>query len=200
MNFYTIARVITHIVMRIVFKLHYEGTENIPREKGYILASNHRGYVDPVLLSHKVPGELHFLAKAELFQNKLFGFLISHLNAFPIDRGAGDTEPIEHAKGVVRGGGILLIFPEGHRSKDGKPLRARSGVGMLAAQTGADILPVAIVYGEKLRFRSPVTLRFGKLIENRELALDVENPRSWRSASKRVMDDIVGMLPEAGGA
>ncbi len=194
MNLYPLGRFLTYIFTRVAFRMRYEGLENIPGDKGYILASNHITALDPLFVAGKVPGQLHFLAKAELFKNAVIGWLLRHLNAICIERGKGDAEPLDEAKRRIGLGGIFAIFIEGTRSKDGKPQRPRSGVALVSARTGADILPCAVVYGKKLSFRSVVTVRYGKLIKNGALGLDLNSPATLRQAAKTVMAEIVALI------
>ncbi len=195
MNLYPLGKALTYGLVRIAFRMRYEGLEHIPpKTHGFILASNHRSNFDPLFIAHKVPGSLHFMAKIELFKNRFIGWILRSVNAFPINRGSGDSTAMDTATQVIQNGGILVIFPEGHRSKDGKPLRPRSGVGMLAAQTGADVLPCAVCYGNKLSFRCTVTVRYGPLIPHKDLGLGEQGMSGIRDASKLVMSRIVDML------
>lgn len=194
MNLYPIGKVITYALMRLCFSVRYEGLEHIPSAGGYILASNHRSNFDPVLIAHKIPPQVHYLAKEELLRNAFIGTIIKSLGIIPIKRGSGDTTALDNAAQVIHDGGVLGMFPEGHRSKDGKPLRPRSGIALIAGQTGAHILPCAVCYGEKLRFRTRVTIRYGALISHPELGVQLDAPSTIRGASRQIMDRIVGLL------
>lgn len=193
---YGFGKLVTYWYVRLFFRMRYVGLENIPRAKGFILASNHRANHDPLFIAHRVPKGIHYMAKAELFRNKLLGWILRNVNAFPVARGTGDTSAIDTAKEVIRSGDVLGMFPEGTRSRDGKPLRARSGVALIAGQTGADVLPCAICFEGRLRFRTAVTVRYGKLITVDELGIDAEKPSMVRAASKRIMADIVALLEQ----
>lgn len=194
MNLYPFGKAVTYLFVRAAFRMSYEGLENIPKDRGVILASNHKSGMDPLFIAHKIPGHLHFMAKIELFKNPVMGWILRHVNAFPVDRGKGDTSALDEAKARIEGGGVLGMFIEGHRSKDGRPQRARSGVALIAGRTGADILPCAVVYGQKLRFRARVTVRYGPIIKNETLGIDLASPSSLRLAAKSVMSDIVELL------
>lgn len=194
MNLYPFGKAVTYLFVRVAFKMQYEGLENIPENQGFILACNHITAIDPLFIASKIPQQLNFMAKIELFKNKLIGWVLHSLNAFPVDRGKGDSGALDEAKRRIDNGGVFGIFVEGHRSPDGKPKRARSGVSLIAGRTGADILPCAIVCDKKLRFRSPVTVRYGKLIKNESLKIDLQSPSTLRLAAKSVMDDIVSMF------
>lgn len=198
MTFYKFAKTVACHALLLVFRIRYEGTENIPTDRGFIICSNHRSNLDPIFLAHKVKQPLNFMAKAELFKYRASRWLFRHLNAFPIDRGKGDREPIEEAKRRVNAGGLLMIFIEGHRSKSGELQRPRSGAAMLAAATGADILPCAIAFEGKLRFLKKITVRYGEVIPNSELGLEVSGPQAVRAASKQIMGHIAGMLGQGG--
>ena len=123
---YYLARFVCMTAFLLFFKLEYRGTENIPEKGPYILASNHRSNLDPILLSHKVRQRLCYMGKMELFQNPILGWALTTIGTFPVDRGSGDNSAIQQAEEVLRRGEILGIFPEGHRSKDGTPQRPKS--------------------------------------------------------------------------
>jgi len=194
MNLYPFGRAVTGVLVRIAFRIKFEGLENIPPAGGYILACNHRSNFDPLIIAQKVPVQVRYLAKMELLKNPVAGFIISRLGIIPVKRGEGDNSAIEKAGELVSSGGVLGVFPEGSRSKDGVPLRPRSGVAVIAGQTGADILPMAITYGKGVRFGSAVTVRYGPLIPNAELGVDPGSPASLRQASKFVMEKIIGLM------
>ena len=198
MNLYPLGKFLTYILVRVLFRMRYEGLENIPQQ-GFILAGNHRSNFDPLFIAHKIPCPLCFFAKAELFRNRFIAAILRSVGAFPVERGKGDTTAIDTAAAMIRSGKALTIFPEGTRSRDGKPQRARSGISLIAAKTGADILPCAVYYGERLHFRTTVTVRYGKLIPNEELELSLTSPSTLRGGAKRVMGDIVALL-DAGAA
>lgn len=185
------------IFIHLMLKIKVVGRENIPKT-GFILASNHRSNYDPPLVATNFWQQVYFMAKIELFQKKGFGWLLRRLGAFPVERGKGDTGAIDWARNVVESGGVLGMFPEGHRSQDGKPLRPKSGTAMIAGQTKADVLPCAVCFGEKLRFRSPVTVRYGTIIKAEELGFtgDGTAPREIKAASRLIMDRIIALLEE----
>ena len=102
---------------------------------------------------------------------------------------------IDHAGDVVKAGGVLGIFPEGTRSKTGELLKPKSGVILIAANTGGDILPVAITQMPKRKFRRKhIHLAFGEMIPNKELAVDgPRNLAQIKSASKLLMARIADL-------
>lgn len=179
-------------VYKLFYNFHIEGTENIPQDKPLVMASNHRSYADPVILTMPMKLPVTYMAKEELFQkNKLFAWFITMLGAFPVKRGAGDMKVIDDAVNILNSGKHLVIFPEGTRSKDGKVGKGKSGVALIAAKSGADVLPCGIIFeGEKLHFRSKLTLRFGKVIPAEEIAVDDTSPKALKAVKLRIMDAI----------
>lgn len=102
------------------------------------------------------------MAKADLFKNKLFGGLIKKLGAFPIQRGRGDIGAIKGAFSILKNNDAMLIFPEGHRIKNGKRVKAKLGVSMIAVYAKVPVIPLCIS-GEYKPFHK-VTVTFGKPI------------------------------------
>lgn len=195
---YTLLRwFITRIFMRR-YHLTFEGVENCPKEGGYIYASNHRSYFGPVLISLPVRKRFAYMAKEELFQkNIFFSLLIRMMGAFPVQRGAGDLSVIETSVAKLKQGKNLVIFPEGTRSYDGKVGRGKSGVALIAASAGVDVIPVGIVFaGPKMQKGVDVTVKFGPRICAEELKLSVSEsgaapaPAELRALKKRIMESI----------
>ncbi|MCH5194501.1 MAG: 1-acyl-sn-glycerol-3-phosphate acyltransferase [Oscillospiraceae bacterium] len=185
-------RYATILAYKIYYNFHLEGVENIPQDKAMVLASNHRSYADPVLLTMPMKLPVTYMAKEELFQgNKLFAAFITMLGAFPVKRGAGDMKIIEDSVAILKSNRHVVIFPEGTRSKDGKVGRGKSGVALIAAKSGADVLPCGIIFeGEKLHFRSKLTVRFGKVIPASEIAVEDASPKELKAVKTRIMDAI----------
>ena len=153
---YHVVVFLVRIAMYIWYDLHIEGRENIPKGRAFVYASNHRSYADPVLVSISGRGRFSFMAKSELFEKPLFAWLIRALGAFPVERGKGDTAAIDRAVANVQHGTNLLIFPEGTRSKDGRVGRGKTGVALIAARAGADVVPVGISFELKSDVVPPI--------------------------------------------
>lgn len=198
MLFYRFARLVCRIALHLAFHIQIEGLENLPKEGGYILCANHTSYLDPPLLGLHLDRNVHFMAKEELFHNRLFAWLIRKLGAFPVERGkGGEANPaLQKAIVIVGEGQALALFPEGTRSKTGKPLRPKSGIVLIAAQTGADIVPAGISIHRPLRFRTRITVRYGEPIPNASLGITGTSPQELKQASRTVMDAVIGLLDE----
>ena len=194
---YTVLTPLAKAVCKTVQKCTYIGTENIPKTGGFILACNHMSTFDPIALGGAGKRVIHFMAKEELFENKALGAFITHLNAFPVVRGKGDMTAITHAEEILRNGWVLGIFPEGTRSEDYAPKRAKSGVALIAKQTGADVLPVSIYTDEEYKRGTRLTVRFGRLIKKEEFGFTEDGKsRELKEASRRIMDDITKLWEE----
>ncbi len=125
------------------------GRENIP-EGAFLLCANHTGLSDPIFLSFplglRTNPKPRFMAKAELFDNKIVGTMIRWLGGFPIRRGAADIAAIKESLKTLSSGGKLVLFPEGTRNgTDG----AKAGAGMLALRSGCQVVPAYITPGRK---------------------------------------------------
>ncbi len=196
---YYVCKLILWMALHIGFSLKYEGRENIPEDRNVVYTSNHRSYADPPILGVGAKGRCSFVAKEELFRHKLFAILIKSLGAIPVSRGKGDNRMFEMASERIARGDSLIIFPEGTRSKSGKILRGHAGAALIAAKTGKDIVPVAIVFSGRLRFRSRVTVRYGQPIITADYCKNSEepDPRELVELKKRYMEEIT-RLAEGG--
>ncbi|MBQ3005245.1 MAG: 1-acyl-sn-glycerol-3-phosphate acyltransferase [Clostridia bacterium] len=177
----------------ILYKIEYVGAENIPAEGGFILASNHLNALDPVFIALGIENrQLHFMGKKELFENPFAKAFLTKLNGFPIVRGSADSEALNYAVRVAAEGNILGIFPEGTRSKDYKPARAKSGVAMIANQAKVPVLPVSIYNCDEMKRKSRITIRFGELIPYEKLGLSEDASREEiKGSAKMIMGEIV---------
>ena len=195
---YGFVLLLVRLAMHIAFNLHYEGKENIPKGENFIFASNHRTNADPPLVGAGILGKHSFMAKEELFKNKLFAWLIRSLGAFPVARGKGDTGVIDTSIKCLEEGRNLMIFPEGTRSKTGKVGRGHSGAALISARSGKRIIPVGVVFGEKLKFRTRITVKYGKPIDPAEYIDDPTdpNPRQLVKLKNRYMDEIKALVGE----
>lgn len=191
--FYKIAVPVLRLLWHFWFHLEINGQENEPKQGGYILASNHCSCIDPMIVCQGIHhSQIHFMAKAELFEIPVLKHVIRWLHAFPVSRGTGDVTAIETAKQVICDKEVLGIFPEGTRSKDNTLLRFKSGLALIAQQTGASVLPVTITYLDpKKHFRSRVIVNYGKLITAQELGLVEEE---GAATSTRALKDATRIL------
>lgn len=192
---YKFLRPAAKLVVGAKFRVRSFGEENIPKDGAFILAANHISALDPVMIISHCPRTLHFMAKEELFKNRIFASFLKNMNVFPVRRQTSDKKALEFAKKIVSSGWVLGIFPEGSRSKDATPKKAKNGVAYLAAKTGADVLPVSIYKTPGTKERRPlVTLRFGTLVKNGEFDFEEGySQQKIRAASETIMEKIVSL-------
>ncbi len=193
---YYFIKIIVWAAFKIAFSVRFEGRRNIPNGEAVIYASNHRTNADPPLIACRAKGKFAFMAKEELFRNKFFAWLIRILGAFPVSRGKGDMAVLDTAIERLRNGRSLIIFPEGTRSKDGKVHRGHSGAAVIAAKSQKKIIPVGIVFGERLKFRTKITVRYGEPIDPNEYIDQPSdpNPRQLVKLKNRYMNDIKNLV------
>lgn len=193
--FYAVAWAVTRVIWAVLYDIRIEGRENIPAKGGALVVCNHRFLKDPIVLAHAIAGrQVYFMSKAEWFDNKPFGFLLRMLGGFPVNRGEGDMSAINHAMDLVKRGCLVGIFPEGTRNRTGGPMKPKSGTAFIARQTGADILPCALLFGERRGFRSRITVKIGPVIPYGDLGFEGEERSSLRKASKLIMGRINTLL------
>lgn len=184
-------RPMCRLFCKTYYKVEYRGLENLQRKGGFIIAPNHLTEFDPMFIAMASGRKFHYIAKYELFENPVMNKALTHLNAFPIVRGRGDMTAINYAIELIRRGEVLCIFPEGTRSPDGTPKSAKSGVGLMARKTGADVIPTAIYMENKDKKGSKVVVSFGRAIENKDLGFTEGGKNSEnKAAAAKIMDEI----------
>lgn len=197
MSLYDYALHIAFLV-RGIYRIHPEGSENLPAQGPAIVCSNHRSNFDPVVLGAGLRRPLRFMAKIELFRVPLLRPLITALGAFPVNRGAHDREAISTAVRVLKEGGVLAMFPEGKRQKaEGELQRFQSGAARIALKTGAPVLPAAIVCKGKIRAFKRKTVRYGKLISVQELGLREGGHEELAAASEKIRQAVRALMEDA---
>jgi len=189
--FYKIATGLVSLFYHIIFKIKVIGRENIPQKLGgCIIASNHVSNNDPPFVGIVFKGKYTFMAKEELFRNRLFGWLIRKLGAFPVKRGAKDLTAIDTAIESLYKGRTFIIFPEGTRSKTGELGKPKSGVSLIAVKAKAPVIPVFVKYGRK-KFRRNALMCIGEPIPKEEFeAVEFSDKRAIHAISGRIMGEI----------
>ena len=192
--FYAVGKAVCAPIYKLIYRYKVINKNNIPNDgKGYIIASNHMSFADPVLRGLGQKRRLNFMAKDELFSNKFFAFIIRHLGAFPVKRGAGDGKAIKNGEDIINEGNLMTIFIEGGRSKTGELMRPRSGFAVIAQQTGASVVPTCITKIGKRKLFAKRIIHFSDPISVEELGLDSIDRRALKNAGKIVMGKIQEM-------
>lgn len=164
-----------------------KGRKNIP-DGGYIVVANHHSYFDPIYVALTVKRRIRFMGKSDLFNDR-WGKLLGKMGAFPVRRGAWDTDAFETAKHVVTKGRVMCMFPEGGIHPE--EVAAKSGVGHIAHLTGATIVPVYLDGARKMYkpWRFPkVKSTIGEPFQIEK----IENPTREQSqvTAQRILDAV----------
>jgi 1-acyl-sn-glycerol-3-phosphate acyltransferase len=187
-------------VVRILFRLRSTGTENVPKQGGFVLAANHWSNFDPWPLAMPFfPSRFfRFMAKSELFWFPL-SLVIRGGGGFRVKRGEQDEEAIATAVGLVRDGHAVVMFPEGTRRAKGMrkkhEARWRSGAARIALEAGAPLVPAGISGTERLARLGPLRVAYGPAIETGDLG-DRTTGEAARIATERLAE-AVGELERA---
>jgi len=158
------------VILKLFFRFKVEGRENLPKKGGFILASNHLSFIDPVALGCASLRKLNYFARHDLFKNPLFGRILLAVGAFPVVREKADLSALKEALKRLKSGKGLVVFPEGTRGEAGeKMLQPQSGIGFLALKSGVPVIP-AFVSGTQNAMPknsnsikiAPISIKFGE--------------------------------------
>lgn len=191
---------LTRIISKLIFRIKISGQHHIPESGGFILATNHRSYFDPLLAGSWATRQVYFLAKQELFANKLFGWVITRTNALPVRRGTIDRRAVQLCLEVLSEGYGLTIFPEGTRAGSGGFLPPKPGVGVIAAQAKVPVVPVYIHGSEQLMScftgREKMTIHYGEPITIETLSSYPVDKTGYLQIAELVMERIKAICDE----
>ena len=197
MKLYRTLKFLMGWLIRLIFNLKITGAKGLPRDGAYILCANHISNIDPILIAaaHKRP--VRYMGKAELFEVPVLRRLLRWLGAFPVKRGESDQEAIKKSFSILEDGGVMGMFPEGTRSKDGELLKLKSGAAMIAYKMKVPVLTVAI-YTKKGRVHpfKRTAIRFGELTTIEELGLAEGTTTEIRAATRLIADKIAALREE----
>ena len=195
MILWRLIRGVVRLIVAIMLDVRLIGRKNVPKTGSLIIASNHLSWADIPLIPAFLKRKVVFMAKEETFQGKM-GWLVRFLGAFPVKRGEADRQSLRAAEEQLKAGRILIIFPEGTRSKVHRLGQAHAGLGMIALRSGIPVVPVAINGSEKAfkKFRPRITIIYGE-----PMILKPKGKKITREdideCTERVMLRIASMLP-----
>jgi 1-acyl-sn-glycerol-3-phosphate acyltransferase len=185
----------------LLFRLRVEGREHEPQAGPVLAVCNHASAIDPPIAGVALRRRAWYMAKDELLRIPVLGPLLRSVGTFPVRRGEADRVSIRTALQVLDRGGVLLMFPEGTRSPDGRLRPAEPGAALLALRTGATVLPMAVIgthrampKGARFPKRVPVVVRLGPTITvpRHESRLDRALLDEW---GQRFMAAVAALLP-----
>lgn len=164
---YTFVRIILSLPTLLVYRVRAIGVDNVPKKGALILAPNHFSQMDHFFVGLYLRRKVRFMAKSQMFGPPVLTYVFKHGGVFPVRRGHHDEKAIETAEIILEQGEMLLVYAEGGRSRSGKLKEVKPGIGRIALESGAPVVPVAIQGSEKVRrwkrLSFPkVTVQFGE--------------------------------------
>ena len=195
---YRISNPTVRMLLFLLSRWEVKGKENVPRSGPVIVVANHMTVIDPPMLSVSLGRYAQIMAKEELFRTRFTNYFMSGLGAFPVRRGVLDRQALRIAEKALADGGVLMIFPEGQRSRDGKLQKASAGATLIALRNSVPILPVGITGTERVSGIRSVLCR-PRLTVNIGQTFYLPGAESKEDRVERthdLMKHIAEMLPE----
>jgi 1-acyl-sn-glycerol-3-phosphate acyltransferase len=141
---YRLWQQVARVLLVLVFGLRVHHRRRFPRTGGVLVVANHQSYLDPILAAAGMPRAFQPMARESLFRFAPFRWLIRSLYAFPVRRGTADLAAVKEALRRLKAGGVVLVFPEGTRTRDGSIGPMHGGPAAIAARAGVPIVPMVI--------------------------------------------------------
>lgn len=198
---YSVLHIIGRPFFRILFRLKVSGQENIPLTNGVLIAANHTSYADPPIIGVALHRQAYYMAKEELFYHTFLKWLINRLNAFPINRTGVSPQTFRKLLNLLEVGRVVVIFPEGGRSFDGKLQPAKPGIGMIICKAiencpQVKLIPAKILGADKVLPRGAkwirlhkIEVKFGKPIDIYQFA-NLPAKEKYQAIADTVMEKI----------
>jgi 1-acyl-sn-glycerol-3-phosphate acyltransferase len=168
--FYKICWSIVVPIFRLYTRLTVSGREHLPTEGAYIIAPNHRSYLDTPFVGAIDWRRTRFMGKQEMWDHRVFGWIFSALGSFPVNRGSADREALQRAIDALSTGDPLVLFPEGERKQGPEVQPLFKGAAYVAIKAGVPIVPVGIGGSER------VMPKGAKFIYPRKVHLEIGPP------------------------
>ncbi|MFC1691939.1 (d)CMP kinase [Candidatus Latescibacterota bacterium] len=187
---YRICQYFVLLNAKILFRLSVKGIEHIPKEGGFIVASNHASFLDPPLIGSIVPREMSFLAKKELFPVPIANIFLLVSKSIAIDRQGFSRQALKEMIQKLKEGRGLMLFPEGTRTKTGELGKPKLGVGMCTIMADVPVVPCYIEGSFRAKpFLTKITIHFLPIFSPKEIEAPTKKIH-YLLVSKRIMYDI----------
>ena len=192
------ARGLCRLLFSALYQVERFGAENAEFPGGALVASNHLSFFDPPLIGSQLDEGLYYLARKTLFKGALMNWVLPRVHAVPVDQEKSDLASLRESIRLVKEGKKLLLFPEGHRSKDGKPQPALRGVGLLIAKTEVPVIPVRVfgtfevypIHAKMPRLYGKLRVVFGEPLRFSAQDIAARGKEGTAEISNRVMEVI----------
>ncbi len=191
-----------HYLARTIYAMWFRGevvgTENFPNEGPFLIASNHVSHLDPPLVGCQVSRQMRFFARKTLWSNPVVSWWLDQGETIPVERDSGDVGAIKRVLQALRENRVVVLFPEGTRSPDGRLQKPKAGIGLMACKTGVPVVPCHVfgsyeAFGKGSlfpRLGTPVTIVFGRPIPASEYDDPAAGKARYQTAALRIMDRI----------
>ncbi len=199
MTLYNVVTTLLSGVFKLLFRIKVVGDAKAD-VSGTIICANHMSNWDAVLIACMIKSPISFMAKEELFKNKLLGGLLRALGAFPISRDAGDLGAVRVTLGLIKGGNNICMFPQGTRYPGVEPstTEVKTGVAMLLNHSRGKVLPVAVYTKDyRIKLFKKVYIIVGQTKSLDEFNMVDNSKEEYARISNEIFADICGMLDKA---
>ncbi len=192
--FYKIAAFICKGLLRLLYKVEVKGDISLSSVRGCIVYANHTCVLDPVVMGGFTNRQIRFMAKTELFKNKLFRYVLLKVGTVPVRRGEGDINAVKTSLRLLKNGEILGMFPEGTRNKGEALMDAEPGLSMIAIRARVPVIPMAI--SSKYRVFSRIRFSIGEPVYLEEFYGRRLTIKEHRRISNELMAKVSELLKE----
>ncbi|GAC1354471.1 MAG: hypothetical protein NVS4B11_28100 [Ktedonobacteraceae bacterium] len=182
-------------ILSLAARIRLKGRYNVPKHGPFLIASNHLSWTDIPFVPLFLPRRVVYMGKEEYFTSKI-AWLVRFLGAFPVKRGEGDRQALRAADEQLKKGNVVVLFPEGTRSKAHMLAKGHAGLGMIALRSGVPVVPVAIWGSEKVlkQFGPRVTISYGEPMVFKPKGAKITR-EDIDNATEATMRAIAAMLP-----
>lgn len=192
---YNIAKGIVWVFFHVFYRVSVKGHDNIPKDSGALICPNHYHWLDPLLVAICIKRPVRYMAKYELFQKPILGFLLRKIYAFPVKRGEADLGAIKNTLKILKDKQLVGIFPEGTRMKGEELGKANPGVAVFSIKTGSPAIPVLIT-GNYVPF-TRMSIIIGSPVDLSKYKKDKMTNEDYLETSQIIMSKIDELKKEA---
>lgn len=185
---------IAYLIFNIIFRIKVTGKENIPFNRRLIICSNHINNLDPIIITIMFPRKIRWMAKKEIFNNRILNFFVRKLGAFPVNRDEVDISAVKNSLKILKNDEVLGIFPEGTRVKRMDLSKAKSGVSLLAIKSKSPVLPIYIESSYKIF--SSIKIHIGEPLYLYENIDNKPSQEQYSELSKFILIQIYSLKPK----
>ena len=202
---YFVSWCIFRLMYAVYFRWRVYNPERVPLKGPVILASNHASYLDPFLIGSAVRRQISYLAREDLFEYPILGWMLHRWQAVPVNREGSGAKGLRAILDRLLAGGVIILFPEGTRTKDGELQPVRSGVGLTVIKSTAPVIPVRVfgtfeAWNRFMHYPRPrrVLVKFGEPMSFEELRAEAKvcSKERLKQIYQQVADEIMGVIAQ----